>query len=313
MSRKTTLVIAIVGVIWVLLAACQKTSTAPTAAPIPVATLLPDQILALGDVSDDPAGTIEDFQSMADYLAGQLADLGIRQGKVVVAPDLETMMNYLGTGRVDLYFDSPYPALTVYKEIDAHPLLRRWKKGVGEYHTVIAVRQDSGITDLEGLLGQIIAYDEPVSTSGYLLPKSYLIGLGFQVTEKASATGAVAADEIGYVFALGEENVLAWVLEGKTTGAAIPSGDYEDFDADVRSQLTVLARTPTVPRHIALAQPGMDEALQARIVELLLSAHQTPEGRAALETFERTSQFDALPQGPEGTMAALQELFAPVR
>ena len=250
---------------------------------------------------------------MADYLAAQLTDLGIRQGKVVVAPDLATMMDYLETGQVDLYFDSPYPALTVYEEIDAHPLLRRWKKGVSEYHTVLAVRQDSGITDLDGLLGQIIAFDDPVSTSGYLLPKAYLIGLGFQVTEKTSATGAVAADEMGYVFALGEENVLAWVLQGKTTGAAIPSGDYEDLDAEERNQLTVLARTPAVPRHIALARPGMDEALRARIVELLLSAHQTSEGQAVLETFERTSQFDALPQGPEGTMAALQELFAPVR
>jgi len=118
---------------------------------------------------------------------------------------------------------------------------------------------------------------------------------------------------MGYVLALGEENVLAWVLQGKTTGAAIPSGDYEDLDAEERNQLTVLARTPAVPRHIALARPEMDEALRAWIVELLLGLHLTPEGQAVLETFERTSQFDALPQGPEGTMAALQELFAPVR
>ena len=54
--------------------------------------------------------------------------LGIQQGKVVVAPDLATMMGYLETGQVDLYFDSPYPALTVYEGIGAHPLLRRWKK-----------------------------------------------------------------------------------------------------------------------------------------------------------------------------------------
>jgi phosphonate transport system substrate-binding protein len=313
MFRKITQTIMIVGGMLVL-AACQATESAtPTVAPPPAGTLSPDQILTLGDVSDDPAGTIEEFQPMADYLAAHLADFGIRQGKVVVAPDLATMMGYLESGEVDIYFDSPYPALTVYEQIGAHPLVRRWKQGVGEYHAIIVVRQDSEFTDLDSLLGHIIAFDDPVSTSGYLLPKSYLIGNGYQVTEKNTPNDSVAADEIGYVFAGGEENVLAWVLQGKTAGAAIPSSNFEELEADVQSQLAVLARTPDVPRHIALAQPGMDEALRAQIVELLLSLHQTPEGQAILETFESTEKFDALPQGPEGTMKAFQELFAPVR
>ena len=313
MFHKIIRTITLIGIALVL-AACQASGSAtPEVAPPARKALDHEKVLVLGDISDDPAGTIEEFQPMADYLATHLADMGIQQGKVVVAPDLETMMAYLESGEVDLYFDSPYPALTVYKEIGAHPLARRWKKGVSEYHTVIAVRQDSGFTGLDDLLGQVIAFDDPVSTSGYLLPKAYLIGLGYHVVEITSLSDSVAADEIGYVFASGEENVLAWVLQGKTTGSVIPSGDFEDLEADVQAQLTVLARTPSVPRHIALARPGMDESLQAKIVELLLNVHQTPEGQAVLETFERTAKFDALPQGPEGTMAALEELFAPVR
>lgn len=303
--RKLILSIVIVGA---TLVACQAKKTEPTTAPIE--PLSPDQILTLGDISDEPAETIAAFQPLADYLAHNLTSLGIKQGQVVVAPDLPTMMDYMESGQVDLYFDSPYPALTVYEEIGAVLLLRRWKKGVKEYHTAIAVRHDSGIADLDGLLGQIVAFDDPVSTSGYLLPKAYLIGAGYQLVEKSSASQAVAADEIGYVFAQGEENVLAWVLQGKTTGAAIPSGDLAELQADVQSQLTVLARTPDVPRHIALAWPGMTPARQVMLAELLSSLHHTPEGRAILETFERTSQFDAL---PPGTIEALQELFAPVR
>ncbi len=303
--RKLILSIVIVGA---TLVACQTEKTEPTAAPIE--PLSPDQILTLGDISDEPAETIAAFQPLADYLAQNLTRVGIKQGQVVVAPDLPTMMDYMKSGQVDLYFDSPYPALTVYEEIGAVLLLRRWKKGVKEYHTAIAVRHDSGIADLDGLLGQIVAFDDPVSTSGYLLPKAYLIGAGYQLVEKSSASQAVAADEIGYVFAQGEENVLAWILQGKTTGAAIPSGDLAELQADVQSQLTILARTPDVPRHIALARPGMPPARQAMLAELLSSLHHTSEGRAILETFERTSQFDAL---PPGTIEALQELFAPVR
>ncbi|OQX64557.1 MAG: hypothetical protein B5M51_03380 [Anaerolinea sp. 4484_236] len=72
----------------------------------------------------------------------------------------------------------------------------------------------------------------------------------------------------------------------------------------------MLTQTPSVPRHVALARPGMDERLQSRIIELLLEIDQTPEGPAILETFERTSKFDALPWG---MMESLKILFAPVR
>lgn len=295
------------------LSACQASMTAtPPGVPTPEAAS-PDEILSLADISDDPAGTIEEFQPLADYLAERLADQGIKQGRVVVAPDLETMMDYLRSGEVDLYFDSPYPALTVYEDAAAQPLLRRWKGGIKEYHTVIVARKESGIGDLDGLRGTVVAFDDRVSTSGYLLPMAFLVSNGYQMAEQGDAGSAVNADEIGYVFAGGEENVLAWVLEGKTLGAAIPSGDFEELEEDVQSRLTVVARTPAVPRHIALAAPGMEEALKARIVELLLTSHESPEGQAVLETFEETSRFDPLPQGPEGTMAALQALFAPVR
>jgi phosphonate transport system substrate-binding protein len=189
-------------------------------------------------------------------------------------------------------------------------LLRRWKKGVAEYHTIIVARRDTAITDLDGLLGQTIAFDDRVSTSGYLLPKGHLTRLGYKLTEKISASSGVAPEEIGYVFAGDEENVRTWVLHGETAAAAIPSSDYEELDADSKSELRILQRTPAVPRHIALARPGLQETLQKRIVELLSNMHETTEGQAALATFERTKKFDALPKGPQGTIEIFRGLFA---
>ena len=264
----------------------------------------------MSDISGNPANKIEAYQPLADYLAADLADFGIKQGGVVVASDISTMIDHLKTGQVDLYFDSPYPAVTVYEEAGAHPLLRRWKKGVAEYHTVIAAGKDTGITDPSGLLGQVIAFDDLVSTSGYLLPKGHLTSLGYALAETPSASGAIAADEIGYVFAGGEENVLAWVLDGRTAGGAFKSGDFDELAPDVRDQLVVISETPAVPRHIALARPGMEEGLEMRITELLLGLHETPEGQAVLDTFERTKKFDALPEGVDGTIAMLRQVLA---
>ena len=269
-----------------------------------------DQMLILGDISDDAAGKIEAYQTMADYLASHLTEYGIKSGKVVVVRDMSTMVKYFKSGAIDLFFDSPYPAFTVYEDAGATPLLRRWKKGVAEYHTVIVARMDTGITDAAGLLGHIIAFDDPVSTSGFLLPKGYLIGLGYELELLPSSTSTLDSDRIGYVFAGGEVNVQRWVLQGKTPAAAIASTDYEQLDGVLKTQLIVIARTPKVPRHIALARPEMDEKLQARIVELLLSMDQTPEGQAVLANFEKTKQFDNLPLGAAGTMDSFRALFS---
>jgi len=70
-----------------------------------------DQVLILSDISKDPANKIEAFQPMADYLATRLSDFGIRGGKVLVAPDMSTMVQYLKTGQADLFFDSPFSGI----------------------------------------------------------------------------------------------------------------------------------------------------------------------------------------------------------
>jgi phosphonate transport system substrate-binding protein len=252
-------------------------------------------------------------RKLANYLAENLSDLGITQGRVIVTKDLATMMGYLESGQVDLYFDSPFPALEVYENIGAQPLVRRWKGGVSEYHSLIVAHKNSGITNLEELSGKTIVFDHPASTSGYLLPKSHLVINGFETIEIEETESAIPADQIGYIFAFGEENQIRWLLDNKVSAAGISNGDYEYLSLEQREQLTILAQTPNVPRHIALASPNMNSELKESIVQLLLEIDETPEGKEILDIFEGTSQFDELPDGPEGMMKALKDLFAPVR
>ena len=295
----TSSVIVAFGVILVLLTiACQtKDTRAPSTNQVPAGGEVTGRVLILGDVSSDPAGTIADFQPIADYLAAQMTDLGFQRGGVVVAPDLSTMEHYLETGQVDLYFDSAFPAITIHNAVGADLLLRRWKKGTGTFHTLIVVNKASGITELDGLVGQAIAFDDAVSTSGYLLPKAHLEQLGYHIDEIVSPTSAISDTAIGFVFANGEENVQAWVLRSETSAGAIRDIDFERLPADVKNQLTILSRTVELPRHIVLARPEMNDVMQTRIVEVLSAMDQTVEGQAILASFERTSKFDELPGG----------------
>ncbi len=79
-------------------------------------------------------------------------------------------------------------------------LLRRWKKGIGEYHTVIFVRRDSGINRLEDLKGKLIPFDDPHSSSGYFLSKMALLQEGLTLVPRQSVHQSVMQNEVGYIF-----------------------------------------------------------------------------------------------------------------
>lgn len=313
---KHKLTITLITMIVVLgIVSCQADTVpeATTETQVESAELTPDQILTLGDVTNDPAEKIAELSPMAEFLASQLADQGIVKAEVLVATDLETMISYMESGQVDLYFDSPYSALTVYEGAGAVPLVRRWRKGIGEYHTNIVVRKDSGLSTIDDLMGHMIAFERPDSSTGSRMPQAHLVNLGYDMVEAASTDSSVDAEKIGYIYADSDDNIMAWLMDGRTAAGVIPSDDWDDMDDETKDQLVIITETPNVPRHIALAQPNLDEAVKEQIVTVLLSMHEDPENETLLSEFGSTNKFDEFPLGPEGTMEDLREIFAPVR
>jgi phosphonate transport system substrate-binding protein len=298
-----------------LLSACQAASTPTSVASVPTqaADLTQEQILAIGIVSDDPAGEIEAAQPFADYMAKQLSELGIKQGTIVVTPDIDTMTEKLKTGEVDLYYESAYGALSAYENGGAIPLLRGWRKGVSEYHSIILVRKDSGITSVEGLAGKLIAFSEPKSTTGHFLPEAYLVTSGLTLSEQASSNSAVPDNAVGYIFAGSPENMIASLLSRKVAAGAEEGAVYDSLTKEQKDELVVLAKTQDIPRSFMLASAKMSTALRDRIVSVLKEAGNTEEGTAALKSVKKTTKFDDIPSGTQATLEFLQNLFAPIK
>src|SRR5690606_27713719 len=117
-----------------LAGACSPQSTSPTSEP-PTSTF--EGVITIGDIANQPSDVIEAFQRLADYRAASLGGFGVGVGEVRVAPGSETMTRMVAGGDVDIYFDSPYPGLLVSEGSGASPILRRWKDGIEEYHSVI--------------------------------------------------------------------------------------------------------------------------------------------------------------------------------
>jgi phosphonate transport system substrate-binding protein len=295
----------------VLIAACGTTTSVTPSdageAENTTAIASEETTIVLGDVSDEPIKKIKRFQPLADYLGENLGEQGINTGEVAIVPDLDSMIAAMKAGEIDLYFDSLYPATVVSEGSGAEPILRRWKDGVAEYNTVFFTRVDSNINQLEDLSGKHLALEEKFSTSGYLLPVSYLLQSNLNPVEKSAITSPVAANEIGYVFTRDDENTIQWVVSGRIEAGAIDNQSFAKIPEETRSQLRIFAETAKIPRQLVLIAPDITPEQREEIKKLLIALDQTEAGQKVLEQLKETEKFDEF--NSEDSIAKMRELY----
>lgn len=276
----------------------------------PNANVAATGVIALGDISlEAKEYRSKRFQPIADYLATKLNKVGIGKGEVKIAPDKETMAQWMASGEVDLYFDSLYPAMFVIEKSGSQALLRRWKDGVAEYNSLFIARNDSNLNSLRDLGGKIIALDEPSSTSGYMLPVSHLLKASIEPVEIKELNQAVPANQVGYIFAGKDANLIKWVLEGKVAAGVIDNESFRELSAENRAQLFVLDKTAAFPRQVLVVRPGMEPAKLEAIKTILMDMDENKQGRALLADFQETAQFDDFPQGAKEELAKMRESY----
>ncbi len=103
-------------------------SNAPDSVPSSTIDPAPQaaNVITIGDIDpEEPLKKIERFQPLANYLADRLKRYGIEAGRVVIARDIEEMGGFIKDGTVDVFFDSPFPALSV-QELSGAEMVRCW-------------------------------------------------------------------------------------------------------------------------------------------------------------------------------------------
>ena len=254
------------------------------------------ETLYIGSINQDsPANEIAKFQPIAKYLAEQLKEEGYEAGKIVVARDIPHMAKLIREGKVDIFIDSPFPVVAVGRLAEMEHLLRRWKKGTASYHSVVFTTRDSGIRSLAELKGKVIGFEDPYSSSGYLLPKFDLKNKGFKFSKLKHPKDDIPQDKIGYVFVSSDESIMVWVTRGKIDAGVLNAKDFKKFGRRYPDKLITLFETAPIPRQVVSARSSLSETLREKIKSILLAMEQTAEGRRVLKKFERTKRFDKIP------------------
>ena len=252
----------------------------------------------------------EHFRDFVRYVARKLSSASAIEGRIVVAPTQSGLANLLTEQKVDFYMESPYPTYLINNVYGAGKLLlRRWKGGMAEYHALIFTKKNSETRRLEDLRGKIIAFEDPGSTSGHFLPKFFLSRRGFKLSEKTRIEPNVSPGEVGYIFVYSQDKIVDLVLIKSVAAGAFSNDDYATLDERKKSDITILAETDRLPRHLLSVRRDLAPALVNRLEQLLLSMHQDPEGRLILQRTDGTTKFDVLPGGELAMRQRLLDTF----
>lgn len=282
------------------------------------ATPLPDDgsVLVIGRISDDPKTHYEQLKPLLDYVVPRMRDVGIKEGRILMARDTQQMTSYLRRGRVDWVTETSGTAMQLQKRSAARPLVLTERGGVGRYHSVFFARKDSGIDSLADLKGRSIAFQSAASTSAYIVPAAALIDAGLNLEILLSPMDRPTPDSVGYVFARSELNISAWVHKKLVDAGVFSSLDWADerrMPPTFRPDMKIIHETPDYPRALEMVRGDIDPKVEARLREVLLQAADDPDGRQAMALFFRTTRFMPVDTASRQGLERLRDRAARVR
>nr|WP_189454838.1 phosphate/phosphite/phosphonate ABC transporter substrate-binding protein [Lysobacter bugurensis] len=267
-------------------------------------------VLVLGRISDDPKAHYEQLRPLLEYVVPRMSDVGIREGRILMARDPQQMASYLRRGRVDWVTETAATAVLLRARGSAQPLLLTERDGTSHYHSVFFARRDSGLRRVDDLRGRTVAFQRPSSTSAYFAPASDLLSRGFTLEILPSPNERVGLDAVGYVFARSELNISTWVHKRIVDAGVMSHLDWDNprrMPTAFKADLAVIGRTGDYPRAVELVRDTLDPKVAARLHTVLLEAANDPKAGPALRQFFGTTRFLEL-DGP--SQDALDRLAA---
>lgn len=251
-------------------------------------------VLVLGRVSDDPKSQYEPMKTLIDYVAARMGDVGIREGRVLMARDALQMASYLRRGRVDWVSETAGGAMLLQRRSGADTFLLSDRSGVRRYHTIYFARRDGEVKSIDELRGHRIAFQNRTSTSAYFIPSMELLGRGMPMEILGSPFDPPVANSVGYVFARTERNIATWVHKGLVDVGAVSNLDWSNpahIPEFFKSDFVVLRESAEVPRGVEVVREDLDPRVRARLREVLLDMARDPAAVGLLDRYHMSLRY----------------------
>lgn len=251
-------------------------------------------------VTENQAATEARFLPLGDYFQEKF---GVEM-RVQQASDYAAVVQALTAGHIQLarLGGSSYAAGYIDSEGGIEPVaVPAELDGSLGYHSVLIVRSDSPYQKLEDLKGKSLAWADPNSTSGYLVPMVSLRSNGIEPKEFFGET----------VFSGGHEQSVIGVLNG-TLDSAFTWTSKDDntgqlrmmMDRDMlkREDVRVVWESPLIPNPLYVVPSDLPADMKKDLEEFFLNLHK-----------ERPELADAAASGrTSGFVVATHDMYSPV-
>lgn len=221
-----------------------------------------------------PAENNEEAAARFEPLRKDLEQQLGKRVRVFFATDYSGIIEAMRRGRVDFAWFGATSGLLAHQEAGAVPFAVGVSRETGsaEYFSHFIVRADSPIQTFEELKGKNIAFVDPASTSGGVVPT-------YEVLRK---TGQMPEDFFGRLQFAGthDASVMA-VRNGSVDGGVV--ADFL-FDAMVarglikREEFRVILASDPVPGPPMMIRAALGDELRARLTEIMTTVHERIDG-----------------------------------
>jgi phosphonate transport system substrate-binding protein len=224
-----------------------------------------------------PSGDTEEIIASGDEIAQMITD---KTGLVVqanVGTDFAAVREAMGAGKAHIGWLNTFNYVLAHEKYGVEAALVTVRFGTNFYAGQINVRADSGITSLADLKGKTMCWVDPVSTSGYVIPRIMLMANG--IDPDTDFTNQVEAGS--------HNNVIAAVYNGDCDAGASYSdarSSIEEEYPDVKDVVSVLATTTEIPNDNVAFAKDVPADIRDQVVQALLDISASEEGQAALNS-----------------------------
>lgn len=209
--------------------------------------------------------------------------------KITIPQSYVAVIEAFGTNRADIAAINTFGYYKAHKAYGVEARLTVIRYGLATYQSQFLARADSSIKTLKDLAGKKIAFVDPSSTSGYLLPLKTLKDRKIEPKE--------------VVFAMKHDAVVTMIYQRQVDAGATyysPPQDGKLEDArrmvktqypDVEQKVKIIELSDPIPADPIVFRKDMPEEMKEKIVETLLKFVATDEGKKSLDLMLGASNF----------------------
>lgn len=181
------------------------------------------------------------------------------------ASDIPTFEKRLMAGDYDIAYMNPYHFTFFNEHRGFRAMVRRADASI---QGIIVVRKDSGITALEQLEGQKVAFPSPAAFAASVVPRAAVAQQGISIEP---------------VYVSSHDSVYLNVAKGFFVAGGGIERTLDATAPDVSQQLRVLWQTKPYTPHAIAAHPRVDDETLAKLTQALVEMADTDQGRVLLD------------------------------